>query len=128
MMARVFISHRGADGVEAAKLAGDLRALGHTVWIDQDEIKAGDSLIQKIGAGIERADALVLCVSAREGSPWLDREWMSTLARQLNGAQVRLIPALVTGRTLPVMLADLKYADLQENWVGGVAEISEAIQ
>ena len=50
-MANVFISHRRADAVEAARLAADLRAAGHEVWLDDDEIAIGDSIPGRMNEG-----------------------------------------------------------------------------
>ena len=46
----------------------------------------------------------------------MSREWMSALARQIEGAQVRLLPVRLTGGSPPPILADLKYADLVTDW------------
>ncbi len=37
-MSKVFLSHSSVDKPFARKLAADLRANGHTVWIDEAEI------------------------------------------------------------------------------------------
>jgi hypothetical protein len=128
-MAAVFVSHRGADAREAELLAAELRARGHQVWLDAWEIGIGDSIVGKIDEGLEGAVHLVLCYSAAGSlSPWMSREWMSFLARQLDGAGVWLLPARLTGGTPPAILADMKYADLVADWAGGVAALCAAIR
>jgi hypothetical protein len=57
----------------------------------------------------------------------MSREWMSVLARQLAGAQVRLLPVRLTGGSPPAILADIKYADLAAGWSKGLAELCAAI-
>ena len=128
-MANVFISHRTADMVPARRLANDLRTLGHNVWLDDDQISIGDSIVEKINEGLEGATYLVLCLSGSGvDSSWISREWMSTLARQLNGANVKILPAQLTGTDLPAILADLKYADLASNWNTGFRALGAAIR
>ena len=61
-------------------------------------------------------------------APWMGREWMSSLARQLNGHGVKLLPVLLTGHDAPAILADLKYADLVTDWSQGVTELLRAIK
>lgn len=127
-MANVFISHRGSDQAVAERLAEALRGCGHDVWIDLWKIKVGDSIIDRINEGLSGASFLVLCCSsAPAASPWMDREWMSALARQLDGAGVCVLPVLLTGGTPPPILADIKYADLDNDWQGGVDALCEAL-
>ncbi|WP_224362882.1 toll/interleukin-1 receptor domain-containing protein [Hyalangium versicolor] len=52
----------------------------------------------------------------------------STLARQLSGHSVKLLPVILTGGTPPAILADYRYADLGKDWNKGVAELLRAIQ
>lgn len=127
-MANVFISHRTADAVEVELLAEEIRRAGHTVWLDTREIGIGDSIIGRINEGLEGAAYLVLCYSSAGASPWTDVEWMSTLARQLSGHGVKILPVLLTGGTPPAILADIRYADLVKDWSGGVAELLRAIR
>lgn len=127
-MANVFVSHRGADMPEAERLAKELRDRGHTVWIDSWNIKIGDSVIERINDGLSGASFLILCYSSAGSGAWMDREWMSALARQLEGANVRLLPARLTGGSPPPILADVKSADLAADWQLGMDEICSALR
>jgi hypothetical protein len=124
----VFVSHRGVDAAPAARLAGGLRDAGHEVWLDEWEIRVGDSIVTKIDEGLAAADAVVLCLSAAGvEAPWVVREWASTLARQLEGHGVRILPAVLTGGGPPAILADVKAADLAADWDRGLAALLAAI-
>jgi hypothetical protein len=128
-MANVFISHRIGDSNEAERLANALKAAGHKVWLDRWALDVGDSIIQEINDGLEGSTYLILCYSsAGVTSPWMGSEWMSTLARQLNGANVRLLPVRLTGGDPPAILADRKYADLVKDWSNGVSQLLAAIK
>ncbi len=128
-MASVFVSHRGADQDAAERLARELRNRGHVVWLDAWKINIGDSIIERINDGLSGSSYLVLCYSdAGSTSPWMSREWMSTLARQLSGAQARLLPVRLSGGSPPVILADLKYADLVADWSTGVDALCDAVR
>jgi hypothetical protein len=128
-MANVFISHRGCDDALAAQLAGEIRTAGHDIWIDEERIDIGDSIVQRINEGLEGASYLVLCCSsAGVMSPWMSREWMSALARQLNGAGVKVLPVRLSGGDLPAILADVKYADTAADWANGVGQLLKAIR
>jgi hypothetical protein len=131
-VATVFISHRGADSRPAQRLADALKAAGHQVWLDTWSIRLGDSIVARMDEGLESAAYVVVCYSSEPvtapTAQWMSREWMSALARQLDGHGVRLLPVLLTGRQIPALLADLKYADLVADWDRGVAELLRAIR
>lgn len=127
-MANIFLSHRKADATQATRLAQELRAAGHQVWFDEWEIHLGDSIVGRVNEGLEGASYLVLCYSSSEDSPWMGREWMSTLMRQLSGHGVKVLPVLLTGGRPPAILADIKYADLVKDWGRGLAELLRAIR
>jgi len=128
-MANAFISHRGSDAQQAERLANEICNAGHQAWLDEWEINVGNSIVERINAGLAGVTYLVLCYSsAGVLSPWMSREWMSALARQLNGYDVKILPVLLTGGGPPAILADLKYADLVSDWSRGVAELLRAIR
>ena len=129
-MANVFVSHRRSDNAEAIRLAADLRSAGHSVWLDEWDIGLGDSIVQKMNEGLEGATYVVVCYSASGiASEWMGREWMSALARQLDGQRVKLLPVLLTGGgDIPAILSDLKYADLVRDWNSGMAELLRAVR
>lgn len=128
-MANVFISYRRSDIREAERLAIEIRNASHQVWFDEWNINLGDSIVQRINEGLEGATYVVVCYSSSAvDSLWMSREWMSSLARQLSGRSVKVLPVLLTGGQAPAILADLKYADLVKNWTGGVLELLGAIR
>lgn len=127
-MADIFLSHRTVDAKAAERLAGELRARGHRVWLDVWEIRLGDSVIEKMNEGLMDCSYVVLCYSGMGStSPWMSREWMSALARQLGGAGVTVLPVRLTGGSPPAILADIKYADLTADWDGGVRALCAAL-
>jgi hypothetical protein len=128
-MTNVFISHRKGDDRLAEKLADEIRCAGHHVWFDEWEINVGDSIVERMNEGLEGATYVVLCYSSSGvTSPWIAREWMPTLAKQLSGHPVKILPALLTAGLPPAILADLKCADLVHDWDAGVAQLLRAIR
>lgn len=128
-MVGVFISHRVVDNREAERLAAALQSRGHDVWLDVWDIKIGDSIVDRINSGLLNAAYLILCYSdIGSMSPWMSREWMSALARQLEGSGVRLLPVRLTGGSPPAILADIKYADLVTDWSSGIDALCEALR
>lgn len=127
-MANTFICHRGVDTPLAERLAGEIRAAGHEVWLDLWRIGIGDSVVAEIDNGLTGAAYLVLCYSIAGASDWTDREFHSTLHRQLSGQPVKVLPARLSGGAPPAVLADVRYADLVADWNQGVADLLRAIQ
>lgn len=128
-MANVFISHRRNDVSEAEKLAEEIRNAGHQVWLDEWNINLGDSIVGLMNEGLEAANYVVVCYSSSGvSSQWMGREWMSTLARQLNGHGIRLIPVRLTDGEPPAILADIFYVDLVNDWLGGVTRLLGTIR
>lgn len=128
-MARVFVSHRVADVDLARALAAELRGAGHDVWLDEWAIGLGDSIVEQMNTGLTDTSYVVLCYSA-DGvlAPWISREWMSALARQLSGLPVRILPLRLSGGEPPAILADIRYADLVMDWDAGLRELLAAIR
>src|SRR5438045_1161661 len=106
-MANIFISHRRSDVREARRLAEEVRRAGHQVWFDEWEIDVGDSIIERMNQGLTGAGYVVVCCSSSGiEAPWMGREWLSALARQLDGHGVKILPVLLTGGAPPAFLAD----------------------
>jgi hypothetical protein len=127
-LANLFICHRKADSPAAERLARELEGAGHVVWFDEWKIDVGDSIVERISEGLEGSHYVVLGYSATGMSEWVNREWQSTLARQLSGHAVKLLPVLLSGGRVPAILADIKYADLVMDWDSGVQALIGAIR
>lgn len=128
-MANVFISYRTNDASQARLLANEIKNAGHQVWFDEWDINLGDSVVGEMNKGLAGATYVVVCYSSSGvTSPWMSSEWMSALARQLDGHGVKLLPVRLTGGDPPAILADRRYADLVKDWNAGVAELLRAIR
>ena len=62
-MSGVFLSHNSEDKSFVRKLATDLRRYGVKVWLDEAELKVGDSLVDKISSGISDMQFLAVILS-----------------------------------------------------------------
>ncbi len=71
----VFLSHSAKDKDVVREVAERLKSDGVRVWLDEWEIKPGDSIPAKIDRGLEHSRVLVLCMSAQAlGSDWAQLE------------------------------------------------------
>lgn len=104
------------------------RSAGHSIWLDEWAIGVGDSIVAEIDRGLTGANYLILCYSAAGPSDWTDREWHSTLHRQLSGHTVKVLPARISGGAPPAILADIKFADLVADWDAGLRDVLRAMR
>ncbi|MEN6302302.1 MAG: toll/interleukin-1 receptor domain-containing protein, partial [Armatimonadia bacterium] len=71
-MPDVFLSHVGADKETYVRpLAEALMASGFTFWIDEAELRWGDSLMERISEGLHQSRCVIIFLS-RE---FLERRW-----------------------------------------------------
>jgi len=127
-MSNVFICHKKLDRVEAEQLAQDIKRAGHTVWFDEWQINIGDSIVERVNEGLTGTTYLILCYSSSGAATlWMNREWMSTLSRQLSGSSVKILPVRLTGGQPPAILNDIKYADLVTDWLKGVSDLLKSM-
>lgn len=110
-MTTLFISHSSKDKFFVRNLAERLVAEGIKVWIDEAEIKIGDSLIQKISEGIKDSDYLVVVLSQSSiNSNWVQKELQMAMTREIIGNRV-ILPILIEKCEIPIFLRDKLYAD-----------------
>jgi signal transduction histidine kinase len=111
----IFLSHTWSDKPFARKLGDELRRSGAKVWIDEAEIRLGDSLIQKVGEGIDTCDYLGVILSPEAvASEWVSREVELAVNREIAGKRVIALPLLYRRCKIPIFLSSKLYADFTE--------------
>jgi hypothetical protein len=122
----VFISHSSVDKPFVRKLNRALRHRGLETWLDEAEIRVGDSIPLAISNALDRTSVFCLVLSrASTTSPWVNRELHSTAGRWING-DVTLVPCLVEDCSRPALLRDIKYADFRGDFSRGIQDILSA--
>jgi hypothetical protein len=115
----VFISHSSRDKSTVRDIATRLANDGLRVWLDEWEIKPGDSIPAKIEEGLEASRALILCMSANTfGSDWAQLEGGTFRFRDPLNRERRFIPVRLDNAPLRGSLAQLLYID----WMNDVRE------
>ncbi len=106
----VFLSHSAKDKEVVRPLAERLREDGLRIWLDDWEIRPGDSIPAKIEEGLERSRLLVLCMSAHSfGSDWATLESQAFRFRDPLNKERRFIPLRLDEAPLRGSLAQLLY-------------------
>jgi hypothetical protein len=119
----VFISYQHGDKPIARALAEGLRDEGLEVWIDEDELLAGDSLIERISTAVEGIDFFCALVSQTSvKSRWCQKELSLAMTGELGREGVTVIPVRVGAVPMPASLADKLYIELDPADVDGAVE------
>ena len=122
----IFLSHSHADNAFAQRVAKDLRQAGVRVWIDEAEIKVGDSLIERIHDGIDKMDFVAALISAKSvKSPWVQKELDVAMNQEIKGRRIKVLPLLLEKCDLPLFLEGKLYADFtaETNYESGLRKI-----
>lgn len=127
-MAHLFLSHSSRDKTFVQKLAEDLESAGHRVWLDEVEIRVGQSIIQKIEEGIDKTEAVVLVLSKNSvASEWVTREWHAKFFEEVSRRKVLVLPIVKDDCAIPPLLRAKKHARFFKNYALGFAELLHAI-
>jgi len=123
-MPSVFLSHNSADKPFVRKLARDLSKFDVHCWIDEAEIKVGDSLIQKIGEGITDCEFLGVVLSPNStSSEWVKRELEIALNTEIAGRKIKALPILLADCEIPPFLQGKVYADFRRAYNSGLSSL-----
>jgi len=110
-----FLSHSSADKPFTRRLAYRLSKAGVRVWIDEAELKVGDSLLHKLSTAISDVDYVGAVISKSSAlSRWVIKELQLAMARELTDSQKVVLPILIEDTVLPSFLADKIYADFRD--------------
>lgn len=124
---KVFVSHASEDKARfVSSFSLMLRARGIDAWVDQWEIKAGDSLVSRIfDEGIDQADAFLVVLSrASVSKPWVREELDAAVVRRIQSERAkRIIPIVLDdGVDVPPALRHLKWCSVPRDGLDRVAE------
>lgn len=115
MIKSIFLSHNFADKPFVRRLAIDLENQGIKCWLDEAEIKVGDSLIEKIREGIDNVDYLAVVLSENSiKSPWVQREVDVAINQEIKGHRIKVLPVMLSICEPPGFLLGKLYADFTD--------------
>jgi hypothetical protein len=112
----VFLCHEHTDKDVVEPIGSWLSKHGLNVWIDSWRMTPGDSLVEKIGEGIEASDRLIAFLSkASVESQWVKKEiatgLVMELAEEKGLGEKFVIPVLLESCKIPILLRDKLYAN-----------------
>lgn len=111
----IFLSHNHKDKMFVRKLATDLDAHGIKYWLDEAEMKIGDSLIKKIREGIDSVNYFAIILSPNSvNAPWVVNELDVAMNQQISNKSIKVLPIMLKECELPGFLIGKLYADFQD--------------
>ncbi len=126
---KIFISHSSKDKPFARWISTDLKAAGHNPWLDEWEIKVGESIPTKISKGVKDADFVIVILSAHAvKSNWVEREWQIKYWDEVNKGNIQVLPVLYKDCEIPALLKTKRYADFRHSYNNGLEDILAAIE
>lgn len=112
-----FLSHSSADKAFIRQLAADLTANGISVWLDEQRIRVGDSIPEKIAQGLAESDYFLIAMSQKSSeSAWVQKELNSALMSEVQRRKVHILPLKLDDTTMPPIIADKKFADFSKSY------------
>lgn len=126
MSADVFISYSTRDRPIADRIAEDLSRSGLRVFYDK-ELVPGEAWGRRLEQQLRSAKyILVLLSPAYVSSKWARRE-LEIAALSESEGEARIVPVLIENTEIPAFLRAKHYADLREDYEGGLALIRKAL-
>jgi len=121
---KIFISHSSSDKDFAVKLANDLKEMGIQVWIDEFQIKVGDSIPQMINDAFDQCNFFGLVLSDESvNSEWVKRELSTAFISELEKRSIRILPILWRQCKIPNLILEKKYADFRKDYGFGMQQL-----
>lgn len=128
-MRSLFVSYAHSDSPLVDRLVADLACAGLPVNFDKWLLRVGDSIIERLSAAVTGADAVVVVLSpASVASNWVRKELALAMAMEVDGAPLRVLPALSADCELPPALRDKFYADFRSDYVDGLTALLRALR
>jgi hypothetical protein len=125
----VFLSHSSKDKPFIRQLASDLKKNGVGVWLDEQNISVGDSIVERVGQGLAESDYFVLAMSHNSmNSPWVTKELNQALVSEIEQRDVKILPVKLENCQIPTLIKDKKYADFSSQYQSGLNDLLTAIK
>jgi hypothetical protein len=121
---KVFMSHSHKDKFFCKSLARTLNESGIEVWIDEAEMKVGQSLIAMIRDALDNVDFVVAIISsASVKSQWVNEELDFAMNKQIKNRKIIILPVVKDECILPGFLEGKYFADFRKPWRRKIASL-----
>ncbi len=108
----VFLSHSSKDKPAVRELAARLKKDGLKVWLDEEQVRPGDSIVLRIEEGLKNSRVLVLVMSkAADDSDWVQIERGTIMFLDPANRQRRLVGLRLDDAPIRDILKQFAYID-----------------
>lgn len=108
----MFLSYFWSDKPPARDLKAGLDAAGCRVWIDEGELRVGDSMLESISAALDQVDFIAVLVStASVDSNWCPKEVAPVLPTLKDKLYLAVDPANVPAADEALLVSIRKHLD-----------------
>ncbi|MCK4786555.1 MAG: toll/interleukin-1 receptor domain-containing protein [Desulfobacteraceae bacterium] len=120
----IFVSYARTDGEFALKLAKDLRAANVNIWMDQLDIKAGDTWDRAVEDALHRCIGLIVVLSPRTVS---SRSVMDEVSFAIEENK-KVVPVLYQACKIPFRLRRVQRTDFTSDYSAGLSKLADALR
>ena len=124
----VFLSHSSVNKTFVRRVKISLEQYKIKTWLDEANIKPGESITESLQEGLNKCDVLLLFLTPHSvQSGWVRSEWQSRFAVQVSTRKVKVMPLLIEDCDIPEFLKDIKYIDFRSDYDTGIADLLRAL-
>lgn len=118
----VFISYHHSNKDIARRITNELKGISDHIWFDDQEIRIGDSIKEKIESGLKNSDFFLIVLSdAANKSHWAELE----LSKAIKLGKI-VLPVKIDSSEPPESIRDIAYADLSKSFDSGMSSLKRA--
>ncbi|NBQ68786.1 MAG: toll/interleukin-1 receptor domain-containing protein [Nitrosomonadaceae bacterium] len=120
----VFLSHSSKDRSIVERVSEELRNMGLTPWLDDQQIVAGEQIPRKLSAALADSDYFLIFWSANaKSSRWVQLEIDAAFFQWADAQSILIIPVLLDNTDLPELLKPISHLDFRENIETGLTQL-----
>ncbi len=113
-MLNIVIIHSTRDGWFVEKLAERLREAGARVWLDNEDTRTGDNVIDRVTREPEDIGYVIAVLSQGfHTSRWMAHELSTWMLKEALGSRPAILPVLIEECNVPSFLAEHLYFDFR---------------
>lgn len=125
---KIFISYSSKDYDGVVKIIESLKKAGHTVWIDQQQLKYGDNIMHSIKQGMEESDIILAFITDNyNNSPNTSAELGAAV---LGMSKAKIMAVVVGNAKVPFFMSGFMYesfasfdSDMTDNIICAINKI-----
>ena len=92
-----FLAHNSKDKPQVKAISNKLKERNLKLWLDEDEIKGGDTLLDKIQTGLSQSKSIIFFIGSDGSGKWQGNLELPIIANLVINNNIRLIPVLLPG-------------------------------